>query len=229
MRTHIRALILLCFTIAVHANFSIEPATITIRIDRGENSAWLDVVHTGGTRPVAVELGVFERNLDMDGDLIRDPMKPSSDFVVHPAQIILQPGEQARVQVVYAGRQRGAVDKAYILLSQEVPLPLDEEGEGVRVGIRTLMNYYTVLAVSTGKPGRLTFVSSKAIGDGKVEVIVENKSGGRVPVNRLTVNVGREKIENVTVGRNSIMPGQQRRLVFEYGRAVTAKEVTFGF
>jgi P pilus assembly chaperone PapD len=190
----------------------------------GENSAWLELVHTGGG-PMAIELTVLERELDLDGEIIMGDMKTSTDFIVHPAQIILYPGERARAQVMFRGAT--TADRAYFLFSKETPLHLSEEGEGVRMGVITLMNYYTVLAVSTGRPGRLTFVSSRMIGSDTVEVIVENASNGRVQGTNLAIVIGDERITNFTGKKNSIMPGQRRRFTFRHPRPLSAGDIRF--
>jgi P pilus assembly chaperone PapD len=202
---------------------------IILRANMGESMAWVDIAHTGGG-PIAVELTVFERLLDMDGETQTENLPVSRDFVVHPSQIILQPGERQRVQVMYRGRQRVTADKAWLLYSKEVPLTVAEEADGVSMGVTKLVSYYSILAFETGRTGRLSFVSSRPIGDGKIEVIVENKSNGRVVAENLVITIGgREKIRNFTGTKNSVMPGQQRRFTFEYGRPLTAREVTFGY
>jgi P pilus assembly chaperone PapD len=221
-------LALCCLAGTAFPAFHLEPPLIVLKADIGERMAWLDVVHTGGG-PMAVELVVLERKIDLDGEAITTGLARSDDFTVHPAQIILQPGERQRVQVAYKGRQRVTADKVYNLFSKEVPLPVMDEEAGVRTGVNTLVNYYTVIAFETGKLGRLTFVSSKMIGNGVVEVIVENKGSGRVPGEGIEIIIGgKERIRGFTGTKNSIMPGQQRRFTFEYRRPLTAGEVTFG-
>jgi len=172
---------------------------------------------------------IFERLLDLDGELDRKAMIPCKDFMIYPSEVILYPKESANVQLSYKDKQRVKEDKAYILFSKEVPLSLEDEegGEGVKMGIQILMNYYTVVALETGKTGKLAFVSSKMINDGNIEVIVENKGGGRVKVDKLAIRTDTDLITNFTGTKNSIMPGQRRRFTFKYLRPLTAKEVKF--
>jgi P pilus assembly chaperone PapD len=223
----VQFLFLLAFlAFAANAAFTIDPPQISLRTSMGENMAWVEVRHTGGG-PMAVDLAVYPRDLDMDGEPVRELGAPAAEFTVYPAQIILQPGDRARVQVLYKGKKVGA-DKAYVLYSREVPLRIDEESEGVKVGVETVTSYFSVVAFETGKPGKLTFVSSKQIGGGNIEVVVENKSAGRVPVTNLVLNIsGRDRITSFTGKKNSVMPGQQRRFTFKYDKALTAREVTF--
>jgi len=218
---------LFCLCGAARAAFTIEPALIRIQTDMRENMAWVELVHTGGG-PMAIEMTVYERLLDLEGNPRTDSLVKSGDFIVYPTQIILRPGERAKAQVTYKNKNKVTADRAYFLFSKEVPLDIEEEGTGVRVSIKTLMNYYTILSVETGKPGKLTFVSSKPIGDGMIEVIVENKSGGRVGFDGVAIMAGNERISNFTGGKNSVMPGQKRRLTFKYGRPLTAKEFGLG-
>jgi P pilus assembly chaperone PapD len=207
----------------------IEPPEIIMKTSMNETMAWIDVVHTGGG-PIAVELTMFERELDIDGEVKTGALQRSSDFTVYPSQVILQPRERARVQVTYKVKKKVTADKAYLLYSSEVLLPVGEDvDDQVRTGVNTLINYYSIVAFETGKPGKLTFVSSKSLGDGMVEVVVENRSAGRVPGDGLVITIGgKEKIRDFVGKKNSIMPGQKRRFVFSYARPLTAREVSFG-
>jgi len=209
------------------AAFTIEPDLITFFADKGERTAFVELVHTGGD-PAAIQLGVFERRLDIDGVVIKEGMVRSPEFVVHPAQVILSPKERATVQIQYKGKGKITAEKAYVLYSQEVPLDVaEEESDGLNMSVKMLTNYYTVISLDVGKPGKLVFVSSKDIGGGKIEVLAENKGAGRVKMERLGLIVNGKTIENITGKGNSIMPGQTRRFTFEYPKAVTAKEVRF--
>jgi P pilus assembly chaperone PapD len=212
---------------STQAAFTIEPALITFFADRGEKTAFVEIVHTGGD-PAAIQLSVLERLLDMDGVLLKNALPKSSDFVVHPAQVILYPKERATVQVQYKGKGKITTERAYVLYSQEVPIDVarDKE-EGMSMEVKMTTNYYTVISLDVGKPGKLVFVSSKAIGDGKIEVIAENRGAGRVKMDNLNLIVGGKLIKDITGKSNSVMPGTQRRFTFEWPRAVTEKEVRF--
>ncbi len=210
----------------VTAAFTIEPAIITFFADKGEKTAFVELVHTGGD-PAAVQFSVFERRLDIDGAFVREGLAKSSDFVVHPAQVILYPKERANVQIQYKGKGKITTEKAFVLYSQEVPINVAKEEEGLNMEVKMTTSYYTVISLDVGKPGKLVFVSSKVIGGGKIEVLAENKGAGRVKMENLNLIVGGKMINDVTGKSNSVMPGTTRRFTFEWPRAVTAKEVRF--
>jgi len=229
LKSRILALTLACLSSAVcvaRAAFTIEPAVISFFADQGERTAFLQLVHTGGG-PAAVQFSVFERVLDIDGVLVKESKKKSPDFVIHPAEVILYPGERASVQLQY--RQKGKIteDKAYVLYSQEVPINLEKDESDASISVKMLTNYYTVIVMETKRPCKPVFVSSKVISGGKIEMIVENKGKGRVRMDNFSLMVGGKPVRNYTGKSNTIMPGTRRRFTFEWPRAVTANEVKF--
>jgi P pilus assembly chaperone PapD len=227
MKSRMLSLVCLLVTVPhVHAAFTIDPALITFLADKGEKTTFIEIVHTGGD-PAAIQLTVLDRQLDINGELIQKGLSKSPDFIVHPAEVILYPKERANVQIQYKGKGRITEDKAYALFSQEVPIDVDREDKGMTMSVKLLTHYYTVIALETGKPGRLVFVSSKTIGGGKIEVLAENRGAGRVKMENLNLIVDGKMIREITGKGNSIMPGQTRRFTFEWPRAVTEKEVRF--
>ncbi len=218
-------LILLCFSFAA-ASFTISPQHLVLKVNTGERLGWVEITHAGKT-PTAVELSVHERILDLDGVLINDSLRKSEDFTVYPSQILLYPGNRVKAQVVLKGKERINADKAYILYAKEVPFDFPNEEEKLSINVSLTLNYQTIIALETNKPGSLKFVSSKALDSGKVEVIVENKSSGRVPVGRLYIMAGNKKITDFTRGVNSIMPGQKRRFVFEHDKPLKEKDFRY--
>jgi len=212
---------------AAYATFGLEPARIIFLVDQGEKTATVELVHLSGD-PAAIQFSVHERVLDLDGNLVGETQMPlSNDFIVHPSQVILYPKERANVQLQYRGKEKIKEDRAYILLSREVPIDIDEESDS-KVKVSMLTNYMTNVALETKKSGKLVFVSSKEIGGGKIEIIAENKGQGRVHMDNIHIIVAGKEIKSFTGVANSVMPGQKRRFTFDYPRAVTAKEVSFG-
>ena len=219
---------LLCFASIAFANFTISPFVLELQVSKGETTGWFEVANPS-PKPTAVELIVFERILNLDGK-IEDSIPPSKDFVVYPSELLLRPNARAKVQVTYSGTARVESDKAYILQAKEIPLPVPQEDPADRfsLGFSTIVAYQPTIALKTGKPGSLTFVSSQALDSGKVEVIVENKSHGRVPLDQLYLLIDNKKITDFTGKSNSIMPGQKRRFVFKHDKPLKASEIRFG-
>jgi len=221
-------LILLCFSFAC-ASYTISPQRLIFKVNTGERVGWADIVNTGKV-PIAVELSVRERILDLDGNLISDSLRKNEDFTIYPSQILLYPGNTAKAQVVLKGKERINADKAYILHAIEVPFDFPKEDvpeTKISVGLSMTVGYQAVILLETNKPGSLKFISSKTLDSGKVEVMVENKSSGRVPTDRLYIMAGNKKITEFTGKGNSIMPGQKRRFVFKHDKPLTEKEFRY--
>jgi len=222
--------ILLAAVQAIYAGFSISPQHLILKVNSGERVGWVEVSHAGGP-PIALELTVHKRILNLDGELVDDSLSKSDDFMVYPSQILLYPGGKAKAQIVLKGKEKIAADKAYILYAKEVPFNFPKEEvleKKVNVGISMTVNYQTIIALEVGKPGSLTFVSSKALDNGYIEVIVENRSSGKVSTSNNYIMANGQKITEFTGSGNSVMPGQKRRFTFKHSKPLTAKEFNWG-
>jgi P pilus assembly chaperone PapD len=225
-KTSIQTLIILIAAVVAYAGFSISPQVLALKVNTGERVGWVELVHTGGT-PIAVELTVHQRILNLDGEL--DSLPASDDFMVYPSQILLYPNGKAKAQVVLKGKEKIIADKAYILYAKEIPFDFPkEEEEKINASFSMSVAYQTIIALETNRSGTLSFVSSKALDSGNVEVIVENKSSGRVSTSYLYLMADGKKITKFSGGGNSIMPGQKRRFTFKHSKPLSAKEFSWG-
>jgi P pilus assembly chaperone PapD len=224
---------LLCFAglfFAAVGGFRVVPPHLVMDVSGGQRNAYLEVLHTDGG-PVAVEIAIYERKIDIDGmvDATVDSLVKSNDFEVFPAQVVLMPGDNARVQIMYRGRERITADRTYFIHSKEVSLPLPDDGDqsAVRTGITMIVDFLTVMTLETGRPGNLVFVSSGVIGGGEAEIIAENRGNGRYSTAKLRIAIGNDRITEFSGGANYILPGAKRRFTFKYDRAPAAREVRF--
>lgn len=210
-------------------SFEVSPFILKLRADRGELSGWFEVRPNQDKRPVAVELALFERVLDING--IEDQNSPESkQLTIYPSELVVYPGEKVKVQVVWAGKSLPNFDQAYTLLAKEVPLDLNtpESKEELAIGFKTLIRYRIVVAVETGKKGSLAVISTKKLEKDQVEIIVENKGGGRVPMDGFHLIIGGKKFTGFSGQGNAIMPGDKRRFVVPLNTAPAPGEIRFG-
>jgi len=222
-------IILLILVQTIYANFSISPQVISLQVNKGERVGWTEL-YNNGDAPVAVELSVHERVLNLEGEVIQDSMRKVDDFIINPSQVLLYPGNKVQVQIILKGKGKITADKAYLLYSRRVPFdfPNEEKSEGLNIGISINMAYNTIISLETTRKGGISFVSSKPLDSGMVELIVENKSSGRFNTNNLYIMAGKKKITEFTGKGNSIMPGQKRRFVFKHDKPLTANEFNYG-
>jgi len=224
-------IVLLAAVQATYAGFTINPTVLSLKVNSGERVGWVDVTH-GGSAPIAVELTIHKRVLNLDGEIVDDSLLQSNEFTVYPSQILLYPGGKSKAQIVLKGKEKITADRAYILYAKEVPFDFPKEdilGKKLDLGLSINVAYQTIIALETNKPGSLNFVSSKALDSGYVEVIVENRSPGKVPTKYLYIMANGKKItEFAGLSSNSIMPGQKRRLKFKHNKPLTATEFSWG-
>ncbi|MCL2259973.1 MAG: hypothetical protein FWC15_01305 [Fibromonadales bacterium] len=213
----------------IYAAFTISPQALKLQVNKGERVGWAEL-NNNGNEPVAVELSVHERILNLEGTVIQDSMRKVDDFVINPSQVLLYPGNKVQVQIILKGKGKITEDKAYLLYSRKAPFnfPSEEKSGELNVGLTINMAYKTIISLETGRKGSVNFVSSKALDSGMVELIVENKSYGRFRTDNLYIMVGKKKITELEGKGNSIMPGQKRRFVFKHDKPLTEKEFGYG-
>lgn len=213
----------------IFANFEVSPFILKLRADRGEMSGWLEVKPNQDKRPVAVELTLQERILDIDG-LEKQDSPESNQLTIYPSELVVYPGEKVKVQVVWSGKSIPISDQTYTLYAKEVPLDINtpDNKETLEFQFNTLVRYRIVVAIETGKRGALSVVSTKQIDKKQVEIIVENKGGGRVPMEGFFLMIGGKKYNEFPGIGNAIMPGTKRRFVIPLETAPNPGDIRFG-
>jgi fimbrial chaperone protein len=77
------------------------------------------IVTNVGNNLLAVEVSVVPREIDSEGNDVLG--EPSSDFEVYPSQILINPGEDANVSLVWKGVTVPSRELAYRVVSKEIP------------------------------------------------------------------------------------------------------------
>lgn len=221
--------LLLVAATTAFCNFEVSPFVLKLNTSRGELSGWIEIKPNQDKRPVAIELTLQERKLNLDG--IEDQNAPeSNDLTVYPSELVVYPGEKTKVQVMWSGKMIPTVDRAYTLYAKEVPIDLNasEQKDKVEFKFNTLVRYRIVVAIETGKRGNLSVVSTKKIDKNQVEIIVENKSAGRIPMDGFHLIIGGKKYTDFKGIGNAIMPGDQRRFILPMETVPSAGDIRFG-
>lgn len=125
-------LVLSGFFSSIYAGFSMNPLITVLEISKGKTSAEVILKFEGDIkRPVAVELKITEREISLDGEKViqKDNKEISQNFIIYPAQIILMPGENQRVQIKWVGNAIPKKEIAYGLIAEEVPVKIGDEDE----------------------------------------------------------------------------------------------------
>ncbi|MGG6241887.1 fimbrial biogenesis chaperone [Nodosilinea sp. AN01ver1] len=130
------------------ATYQLSPSSLTLE-PSGSRSTGLFQVRSTGDEPVAVEIRVTERQMDLQGTETRPDAE--DDFVVYPPQILLQPGQVQTVRVTWLGEPNPEHELPYRLIAEQLPIDLDEPEAAVTtavVRINALYNYVASLYIS---------------------------------------------------------------------------------
>lgn len=215
------------------SSFSVEPFVLVLNANKGGTSGFLTIKTNQSFKPVPVELELFERTVDEYG-VETDEAVESDDLIIYPSQVVVFPNEPVRVQVSWAGKTFPNIDKVYILQATEVPVNLnttEEKFNKATGGVSSVVRYRAVIAVETGKSGKLNVKSIKLASSGKkVEIIVENSGEGRVPTDGMFIMLKGVKYNDFDKsGGNSIMPYEKRTFLLDVPFLPNKSDIQFGY
>jgi len=129
--------------------------------------------------PIAVELKVLKRKMDINGDDILDQAE-DNNFVVFPAQIIVMGGNSKKVRVEWVGDQSIDVEQSYRIIAEQVPVDLEKRSGNHGAKVQVMLKYVGSLYVqSEGMKSKL-LVHSASI----------ETTGGKKVLKLVTENIG---------------------------------------
>jgi fimbrial chaperone protein len=181
-------------------------------------------VENDRTEPAAIEMRMMARDMEPDGT---DRLAPAEeDFVVHPQQIVLMPGQSQSVRVQYIGTRALRAERAYRLIAEQ--LPVDLGGSGPQGGqVRLLVRYVaSVYVVPDGARPEVRVAGAAAVseaGQRFVELLVEN--GGTAhqilaePRLSLSAGGGTVTLEGQALsalGGENVLAGVRRRFLLPW-------------
>lgn len=130
------------------ATYQLSPSSLTLE-PSGSRSTGSFQVRSTGDEPVAIEIRVTERQMDLNGNEARPDAE--DDFVVYPPQILLQPGQMQTVRVTWLGEPTPTHELPFRLIAEQLPIAFDEPEAVVTtpvVRINALYNFVASLYVA---------------------------------------------------------------------------------
>ncbi len=116
--------------------------------EEGKNSSHVFTINNDSlTDRIAVKVSVFRRNMNEKGE---ETLEDSSgDFLIYPAQSILNPGESRSVRIKWQGGAVRKQEKAYRIIAEQLPVDFRQEenrsnGGGIRFTFRYEGSLYVV-------------------------------------------------------------------------------------
>ena len=146
-------------------------------------------------RPIAVEVGVFTREMTDEGS---DILRPADDdFIVYPPQMIVMPGQTQTLRVQYVGDPVDGVERAYRLIAEQLPIDLGDERDRDGGSITLLVRYVASLYV--GPPSAspaLRVIAAVPAPRERMRVVLANEGTGHALLTNLTLRVGGRELSD---------------------------------
>ncbi|MBN2789882.1 MAG: fimbria/pilus periplasmic chaperone [Candidatus Delongbacteria bacterium] len=159
-------------------SYTFSPPTVTLS-PSGINSSFIYTLKNESENVVPIDISVNEFSKDIDGNHIQGEVV-YDDFIIYPAQFILDAGEKRSVQIRWAGEPSFDIEKSYTVLCKEVLLPENERKNNNKVAIvKVKKNYEGRLYIESENSApkiALKEINSPVNSDGEqeLEIIVEN-------------------------------------------------------
>lgn len=173
-RPAVFASLLLSSSVAVAAGLQVSP--ISLSLQARESASGLTLSNTSNT-VVQAQVRVQQWTQDATGD----QLTPSRGLLASPPMIELQPGERQLVRIIRAKappQGAGAVEDAYRLLVNEVPVKLPENTSGLQFAMSYSLPVF-VQPVGMAKTSPQLQWSTHLQPDGKtVKLRVSNRGNG---------------------------------------------------
>lgn len=214
--------------------YTVSPSLLPLR-PAGDGTSGFVQIANRAPKPIAVELTMHAHHRDELGRSVRGSAEEiGDDFLIYPAQLVLLPGDEASVQVRWIGPPNLPVERAYTLVTRQVPIPslrnpAPEPAEGVHVDVTVLMNYEVrVYVTPPGARPKVVVESvvenpSDADGETFLEILLLNQGNARATLNDTPLRLSPERAApgqrpvvlpagSVPALKTPILPGDRRRL-----------------
>lgn len=146
----ILALTALCLTSPASA-YTMEPSLVQMSAS-GASSVFFRLENKEA-KVSAVEITIHEHHKNLQGESIAGK-DAEDDFIIYPAQLIMLPGDEVGVQILWIGDPALTAERAFTVVAREVPIPIEksvdesEKSEGVNIQVTVLRNYKARLYVT---------------------------------------------------------------------------------
>lgn len=208
----------------------------------GDGANQLFTVENNTDQPATVQIRITTREVDVDGG--EQNVDDEKDFMIYPAQMVLEPHASRSVRVQWAGDPNLKEEKAYRIVAEQLPVNLDKENPKTSA-VKFLVSYRGALFVTP--PGLASNVTldftgeiKDAAGNRMLEIVLHNRGTQHALLRNLKLDikddrgnsltlVGDDQLKGVT--GEGILAGHRRRFVMPWpkGLAGVPKHIDVAF
>lgn len=177
-------------------SFTVSPIIITLNPDNNQRQQWITVKATGD-QPIAVELSIIKRQINIEGELFHETKETDENFLIYPSQLILFPGDEQIVSIQWLAEFTPNKELVYSFIAEQVKINLNDTINPPlenKLDIGLLLKYQGIVYVRpSGVSSMLTVKSaiSKESNNGQTLLVVtlHNQGTARQKINKIKLTV----------------------------------------
>lgn len=215
------SILLFLLTSAGLSAFTLSPMIGEVQLDGGlPRMAY--TVSNDGARPIAVEVQVMRRSIDVEGN---ESLSAAQEMVVYPSQLVIAAGERRTVIVEWQG---GVVEEEqpFRVIAEQVPVSFAESGEQqarIRMNLRYVASLYLRPPGSEAEPvvvGAEFLPAGEGFDTPRAELLLENRGSSRLILSDIAYTVTADDgaiavelpSESSSAPSGVILPGGRRNI-----------------
>lgn len=202
----------------------------------------LFTVENNTDEPASVQIRITTREMDVDGG--EKDADDEKDFMIYPAQLVLEPHTSRSVRVQWAGDPNLKEEKAFRIIAEQLPVNLSKE-KPKSSSVRFLVSYHGALFVTP--PGlahnvTLDFAGTMHDTAGRkiLEIVLHNRGTQHALLRNLKLDIKDDKGNTISlsgpdqlkgVTGETILEKHERRFLIPWPSALVEKpkhiDITF--
>lgn len=206
----------------------------------GSGANQLFTVENNTGEPVSVQIRIATREVDVDGG--EKNTDAEKDFMIYPAQLVLEPHASRSVRVQWVGDPNLKEEKAYRIIAEQLPVNLDKK-QPKASAVKFLVSYRGALFVTPpGLAQNVTLDFSGATQDATgrkvLEIVLHNRGTQHAMLRNLKLDIRDDKGNTVTLaGENQlkgvtgegILARHRRQFMIPWPKGLTGTLTHIGF
>lgn len=211
MRTILLFLSILFISVAtVHEANAFRFAPFRAKFEpSGDGANHLFTVENNTEDPASVQIRITTRDVDVDGG--EKNTDAEKDFMIYPAQLVLEPHASRSVRVQWVGDPNLKEEKAYRIIAEQLPVNLDKKAPKTSA-VKFLVSYHGALFVTPpGLAHNVTLDFSGATKDatGKkvLEIVLHNRGTQHAMLRNLKLDIKDDKGNTITLAGEDQLKG----------------------
>lgn len=236
---------------AVFAVGVFQSLTSELQFEASQPSANRDVrVKSVGDEPVAIQVRFINRKQNLDGTEVRidDDPEAESRFFSYPPQMVLNPGEEQTIRVMWLGDKNSPEKElAYRILLEQVPVdvkPIQVNQGNKSLAIKVLTVYSIPIYITPDGASPKVVISSanhQKSKDGQDQLVVDMENQGTAHLKffsnlklslksaqgQTVILTGEQQLQGV-VGEN-VLAGNKRQFILPWPKELPVGPVTATF